>query len=53
MKEAQDRHKSYADLKRRPSEFEIGEPVFLMLSPIRGVMIYDKLGAKFEIYWTV
>lgn len=44
MKEAQDRQKSYTDLKRSPSEFEIRESVFLMLSPIRGVVIFDKFG---------
>ena len=31
MKAAQDRQKSYADLKRRPEEFEMGERVLLLI----------------------
>ena len=33
MKEAQDRQKSYADLRRRPLEFVVGDHVFLKISP--------------------
>ena len=38
IKTAQDRQKSYADLKRRPVEFEVGDKVFLRVSPSKGVM---------------
>ncbi|GJU09380.1 putative reverse transcriptase domain-containing protein [Tanacetum coccineum] len=34
---AQDRQKSYADLKRKPMEFEIGDRVMLKVSPWKGV----------------
>lgn len=44
MKEAQDLHKAYADLGRRPSEFEVGENVFLKVSPTKGVMRFGKKG---------
>ena len=44
MKEAQDRQKSYADLKRRSLEFQEGESIFLKISPIRGVMRFGKSG---------
>ena len=44
MKEAQDRQKSYADLKRRSLEFQEGESVFLKISPTRGVMRFGKSG---------
>ena len=44
MKEAQDRQKSYADLRRRPLEFVVGDHVFLKISPIRGVMRFGKSG---------
>ncbi|KAK2403361.1 hypothetical protein QL285_052808 [Trifolium repens] len=37
MKVAQDRHKSYADRRRRPLEFEEGDHVFLRVTPTTGV----------------
>lgn len=40
--EAQDRQKSYADLKRRPLEFDEAELVSLKISPIRGVKRFEK-----------
>lgn len=44
MKEAQDCQKSYVDLYRRNLKFEVGDHVFLKISPIRGVMKFDKSG---------
>ena len=44
MKEAQDRQKSYADLHRRTIEFEVGEHVFLKISPTKGMMRFGKSG---------
>ncbi|XP_061993237.1 uncharacterized protein LOC133711082, partial [Rosa rugosa] len=41
---AQSRQKSYADLKRRPVEFETGDYVFLKVSPMKGVMRFGKKG---------
>ncbi|GJX36302.1 putative reverse transcriptase domain-containing protein [Tanacetum coccineum] len=35
---AQDRQKSYADLKRKPIEFEVGDRVMLKVSPRKGVV---------------
>ena len=32
---AQSRHKSYADVRRRPLEFEVGDHVFLKMMPKR------------------
>ena len=37
MKAAQDRYKSYAYQRRCPLVFEIGDRVFLMVSPVKGV----------------
>ena len=37
MKAAQDRYKSYAGQRRRPLEFEVGDRVFLRVSPVKGV----------------
>ncbi|XP_021740113.1 uncharacterized protein LOC110706502 [Chenopodium quinoa] len=41
---AQDRKKSYADLKRREEEFKIGDKVLLKVSPMKGVMRFGKKG---------
>ncbi|XP_075500191.1 uncharacterized protein LOC142538776 [Primulina tabacum] len=38
LKTAQDRQKSWADLKRRPVEFEVGEKAYVKVSPMKGVM---------------
>ena len=37
MKAAQSRQKSYADKRRRPLLFEIGDYVYLKVSPMKGV----------------
>ncbi|XP_021743398.1 uncharacterized protein LOC110709484 [Chenopodium quinoa] len=44
IKVAQDRQKSYADLKRREEEYEVGEKVLLKISPMKGVMRFGKKG---------
>ncbi|XP_040367404.1 uncharacterized protein LOC121050659 [Rosa chinensis] len=41
---AQSRKKSYADLKRRSVEFEVGGHVFLKVSPMKGVVRFGKKG---------
>ncbi|KAD4982493.1 hypothetical protein E3N88_19164 [Mikania micrantha] len=38
MKAAQDRQKSYADKRRRPIEFEVGDQVLLKVSPWKGII---------------
>ena len=40
----QSRQKSYADVRRRPLEFEVGDHVFLKVMPKRGVVRFDKHG---------
>ncbi|GKG31749.1 reverse transcriptase domain-containing protein [Tanacetum coccineum] len=37
MQAARDRQKSYADLKRKPMEFQVGDKVMLKVSPWKGV----------------
>ena len=39
---AQSRQKSYADVRRRPLEFEVGDHVFVKVMPKRGVVRFDK-----------
>ncbi|GKF11158.1 putative reverse transcriptase domain-containing protein [Tanacetum coccineum] len=41
---AQNRQKSYADLKRKPMEFEVRERVMLKVSPWKGVVRFGKRG---------
>ncbi|GJY98553.1 putative reverse transcriptase domain-containing protein [Tanacetum coccineum] len=41
---AQDRQKSYADLKRKPMEFEVRDRVMLKVSPWKGVVHFGKRG---------
>ena len=42
---AQSRQKSYADIRRRPLEFEVGDHVFLKVMPKRGVVRFGKRGS--------
>ena len=44
LKVATDRQKSYADLKRKDIQYEIGEKVFLKVSPWKKVMRFGKKG---------
>ena len=44
MKAAQDRYKSYADKKIQPLEFEIGNHVFLKVSPTKGIVYFGVKG---------
>ena len=41
---AQSRQKSYADVRRRPLEFKVGDYVFLKVMPKRGVVRFGKCG---------
>ena len=44
LKVASDRHKSYADLKRKDIEYEVGDKVFLKVSPWRKMLRFGKKG---------
>ncbi|GJV41319.1 putative reverse transcriptase domain-containing protein [Tanacetum coccineum] len=41
---ARDRQKSYADLKRKPMEFQVGDRVLIKVSPWKGVVHFGKRG---------
>ncbi|GKA18462.1 hypothetical protein Tco_0698377 [Tanacetum coccineum] len=43
MQTARDRQKSYADLKRKPMEFEVGDKVMLKVSPWKGLKLPEEL----------
>ncbi|KAD4889453.1 hypothetical protein E3N88_21526 [Mikania micrantha] len=44
IKAARDRQKSYADNRRRPLEFQIGDLVMLKVSPWKGIFRFGKRG---------
>ena len=44
LETAASRQKSYADPKRRDVEFQVGDYVFLKVSPMKGVMSFGKKG---------
>ncbi|GKD41839.1 putative reverse transcriptase domain-containing protein, partial [Tanacetum coccineum] len=44
MQAARDRQKSYANLKRKPIEFEVGDKVMLKVLPWKGVVSFGKRG---------
>ena len=44
LKVTSDRHKSYADLRRKNIEYEVGDEVFLKVSPWRKVLRFGKKG---------
>ncbi|XP_074283677.1 uncharacterized protein LOC141608213 [Silene latifolia] len=50
MRAAQDRQKSYADLKRSEIEFAVGDKVLLKVSPMKGVMQFGKRGKLSQNY---
>nr|GEX53435.1 putative reverse transcriptase domain-containing protein [Tanacetum cinerariifolium] len=44
LKATRDRQKSYADNRRKPLEFEVGDQVLLKVSPWKGVIRFEKKG---------
>nr|GFB18474.1 putative reverse transcriptase domain-containing protein [Tanacetum cinerariifolium] len=44
MQAARDRQKSYADLKCKPIEFQVGDKVMLKVSPWKGIVRFGKQG---------
>ncbi|KAJ8762731.1 hypothetical protein K2173_012223 [Erythroxylum novogranatense] len=44
LKAASDRQKSYADLKRKDIEFQVGDKVFLKVSPWKHILRFGKKG---------
>nr|GEZ19244.1 putative reverse transcriptase domain-containing protein [Tanacetum cinerariifolium] len=44
LEAARDRQKSYADVRRKPLEFQVGDKVMLKVSPWKGVIRFGKRG---------
>nr|GFC26060.1 putative reverse transcriptase domain-containing protein [Tanacetum cinerariifolium] len=47
---ARSRQKSYADIRRKPMEFEVGDKVMLKVSPWKGVIRFGKRGKLSPLY---
>ncbi|GJR79409.1 putative reverse transcriptase domain-containing protein [Tanacetum coccineum] len=51
---ARSRQKSYADVRRKPLSFEVGDKVMLKVSLWKSVVRFGKVGKiKFPLYWTI
>ena len=48
MKMAQDRQKSYADKRRSDLEFDVGDMVFVKVSPLRNAVRFGSVGKLFS-----
>ncbi|GJU07648.1 hypothetical protein Tco_1124078 [Tanacetum coccineum] len=44
LQASRDRQKCYADKRRKPLEFQVGDKVMLKVSPCKGVICFDKRG---------
>ena len=54
MKAAQDRQKSYADKRRTELEFDVGDMVFVKVSPLRNVVRFGSVWeVSTKVCWTV
>ena len=42
LKAARDRQRSYANIRRKPLEFQVGDRVMLKVSPRKGVIRFEK-----------
>nr|GFC71517.1 putative reverse transcriptase domain-containing protein [Tanacetum cinerariifolium] len=50
MQAARDRQKSYANMKRKPMEFQVGDRVMLKVLPWKGVVRFGKRGKLNPMY---
>ncbi|GKF70045.1 hypothetical protein Tco_0203102 [Tanacetum coccineum] len=50
MQAARDRQKSYADSKRKPMQFQVGDKFMLKVSPWKGVVHFGKRGKLNPMY---
>nr|GEX39307.1 putative reverse transcriptase domain-containing protein [Tanacetum cinerariifolium] len=49
LEAARDRQKSYADNRRKPLEFEVGDQVLLKVSPWKGVIRFENVHDTFHV----
>jgi hypothetical protein len=52
LKIAQSRQKSYADTRRRELIFEVGDYVYLKVSPMRSEKVQHEREIGTKVYWT-
>ena len=53
LKASQSRQKTYADKRRRPLQFEVGDHVYLKVSPMRGASLWCSGKASPLLCWTL
>ncbi|KAI3681150.1 hypothetical protein L6452_35934 [Arctium lappa] len=53
LKAAQYRQKSYADKKKRPMEFQVGDRVMLKVSPWKGIIRFGEQEVESPFPWTI
>ena len=54
LKAGSDQQKSYANLKRKDIEYEVGDKVFLKVSPWKKVLrFWEEREAEFEVHWPI
>ena len=51
LKVAQSRQKSYADAKRKERVYEVGDRVYLRVSPLRGVKLFELRESYHHVLW--
>ena len=51
LKTTQSRHNSYVDNRRQDLEFEVGDHVFLKVSPMKFIMRFGRKGNSVLILW--
>ena len=53
LKAASDRKKSYANLKRKDLDYQVGDKVFLKALPWRKILQFGKKGTESKVYRTL
>jgi hypothetical protein len=53
LREAQAQQKNYADKRRRPLIFQVGDHVYLKVSPMKGVSRFGVKGKLAPLHWSV
>nr|GEY04696.1 reverse transcriptase domain-containing protein [Tanacetum cinerariifolium] len=53
LQAARDQQRSYANVRRKPLEFQIGDRVILKVSPHKGVIRFENKESLTPVHWTI